>query len=104
MPAYLTEDELDQLIRSRLLRLEDRYGAQRIELTHDVLTGVVREHRDLRRAEEKVAEQAEQERHARPAPPSSARPNSIASGSRNGSGDSNPSESGDSNPSVRAGD
>ena len=62
--GYLTEAELDQLIRSRLLRLEDRYGAQRIELTHDVLTGVVREHRDRRRAEEKVAEQAEEERQA----------------------------------------
>ena len=47
VPKYLTEDELEQLIQSRLLRLEeDRYGAQWIELTHDVLTDVVREHRD----------------------------------------------------------
>ena len=39
------------------------HGAQRIELTHDVLTGVVREHRDRRRAEEEkamLAEAAEQ--------------------------------------------
>jgi WD40 repeat protein len=67
VPAHLTEDELGQLISSRLLRLEDRYGAQRIELTHDVLTGVVREHRDRRRAEEEkaaLATHAEQERQA----------------------------------------
>ena len=51
VPSHLTDDELDRLIRSRLLRLEEHYGAQRIELTHDVLTGVVREHRDRRRAE-----------------------------------------------------
>jgi WD40 repeat protein len=55
VPTHLTEDELAQLISSRLLRLEDRYGAQRIELTHDVLTRVVREHRDQRRQEEEKA-------------------------------------------------
>ncbi|WP_067672537.1 nSTAND1 domain-containing NTPase [Nocardia miyunensis] len=55
VPSYLTDDELARLIRKRLLRLEERYGAQRIELTHDVLTGVVREHRDKRRAEEEKA-------------------------------------------------
>ena len=55
VPSRLTEDELARLISSRLLRLEERYGAQRIELTHDVLTGVVREHRDRRRAEEERA-------------------------------------------------
>ena len=57
VPSHLTEDELDQLIRSRLLRLEEYYGAQRIELTHDVLTGVVREHRDRRRAEARVEQE-----------------------------------------------
>ena len=46
VPSRLTDDELDRLVGSRLLRLEDHYGAQRIELTHDVLTRVVREHRD----------------------------------------------------------
>ena len=51
VPALLTEDELDRLISRRLVRLEERYGAPRIELTHDVLTSVVREHRDRRRAE-----------------------------------------------------
>ena len=67
MPAHLTDDELVRLIRSRLLRLEERYGTQRIELTHDVLTGVVREQRDRRRAEDEksaLAAQLEQERHA----------------------------------------
>ena len=55
VPSRLTDDELARLIGSRLLRLEERYGAERIELTHDVLTGVVREHRDRRRAEEERA-------------------------------------------------
>jgi hypothetical protein len=71
VPSLLTEDELAQLISSRLLRLEDRYGAQRIELTHDVLTGVVREHRDRRREEARrtaelagLAVRVEQERQA----------------------------------------
>ena len=67
VPSRLTDDELSRLISSRLLRLEEYHGAQRIELTHDVLTGVVREHRDRRRAEvEKaaVAARAEQERQA----------------------------------------
>ena len=59
VPAHLTEDELDRLISSRLVRLEDRYGAPRIELTHDVLTRAVREHRDRRRADEEKAALAE---------------------------------------------
>lgn len=61
VPAYLTDAELTQLIRQRLLRLEERYGAQRIELTHDVLTGVVREHRDRRRVEEERQAAAQRE-------------------------------------------
>jgi WD40 repeat protein len=48
VPSRLTDDELTQLIGSRLLRLEERYGAQRIELTNDALTDVIREHRDRR--------------------------------------------------------
>jgi len=59
VPAHLTENELDRLIRARLVRIEDRYGAQWIELTHDVLTDTVREHRDRRRADEERAELAE---------------------------------------------
>ena len=52
VPAHLTDDQLDRLIGRRLVRLEERYGAQRIELTHDLLTRAVREHRDARRIEE----------------------------------------------------
>jgi WD40 repeat protein len=65
VPAHITEDELDRLISSRLVRLEDRDGAPRIELTHDVLTGAVREHRDKRRAEEDKAALAEAAKQAR---------------------------------------
>jgi hypothetical protein len=61
VPSRLTQDELNRLIRSRLLRLEERGGAQWIELTHDVLTGVVREHRDQRRAEKVAAAEAERQ-------------------------------------------
>ena len=67
VPTHLTEEELAQLISSRLLRLEDRDGAQWIELTHDVLTRVVREHRDRRRAQEEraaLAARIEEERQA----------------------------------------
>jgi WD40 repeat protein len=63
VPARLTDDELAQLIRSRLLRLEDHYGAQRIELTHDVLTSVVRDHRDRRRTEEETAALEAEKQH-----------------------------------------
>ncbi|MEU3012174.1 WD40 repeat domain-containing protein [Nocardia asteroides] len=63
VPSRLSGDELDRLIRSRLVRLEEYHGAQRIELTHDVLTGVVREHRDRRRSEtERTAHAARVER------------------------------------------
>jgi len=67
VPSILTDDELDRLIGSRLLRIVEYHGAQRIELTHDVLTRVVREHRDRRRGEEEkaaLAARAEQERQA----------------------------------------
>jgi WD40 repeat protein len=55
VPSHLTDDELAQLISSRLVRLEERYGTQRIELTHDVLTGVVQEHREQRQAADEKA-------------------------------------------------
>jgi hypothetical protein len=61
VPSQMTQEQLDRLINRRLLRLEERYGTPRIELTHDLLTHAVREHRDRRRAEE---EQAAQARHA----------------------------------------
>ena len=67
VPTHLTDEELSRLIHMRLLRLEERYGAQRIELTHDVLTRAIREHRDQRRAAEErdaLAVRAEEERRA----------------------------------------
>ena len=82
VPSRLTDDELARLIGSRLLRLEEYHGAQRIELTHDVLTGVVREHRDRRRAEEEKAElAARRKRRSKPLrrPRSGTQRNSTAS-------------------------
>ncbi|HKH44291.1 MAG TPA: hypothetical protein VKM72_06485, partial [Thermoanaerobaculia bacterium] len=38
----VTREALDKLTDRRLLRIEDRAGMQRLELTHDVLTGVIR--------------------------------------------------------------
>jgi|GEM_PF-2731324 len=52
------EGALQALIRGRLIR-RDR---QRIELTHDVLTGVVTQSRDQRRAEEEAAAATARER------------------------------------------
>ena len=54
-PAYLTPDQLDRLINQRLLRLEERYGTVRIELTHDLLTKAVLERRRQREVEEEKA-------------------------------------------------
>jgi len=54
----IASEALDRLVERRLLRVEDRGGVERIELTHDVLTGVIRASRDDRRRRE-AAEQAE---------------------------------------------
>lgn len=59
--ADLTDDELSQLIRLRLLRVEERYDTPCIELTHDVLTGVVRGHREDREKAQLLADAAERE-------------------------------------------
>lgn len=67
VPSRLTPEELDQLISSRLVRLAEYHGTQRIELVHDVLTGTVREHRDRREAEEdrrRAEQQKENEKAA----------------------------------------
>jgi len=45
-------DALDRLVRRRLLHVEERLGVQRIELTHDVLTDVVRRSREERHKQE----------------------------------------------------
>ncbi|MCP5231500.1 MAG: hypothetical protein H6948_05305 [Zoogloeaceae bacterium] len=67
VPSILAAEQLESLISRRLLRTETRFGVQRIELTHDLLTRVVREHRDLRRAEDEkaaIARRAEAARQA----------------------------------------
>ena len=69
VPSRLSEEDLAHLVDSRLLRVVDHYGAQRIELTHDVLTRAVREHREQRRAKEdrqraKALEEAAAQREA----------------------------------------
>ncbi len=56
----VTQQAIDALIHQRLIRLEERGGTQRIELTHDVLTKVVRESRDRHALEE--AHEAEERR------------------------------------------
>jgi tetratricopeptide (TPR) repeat protein len=62
----VTSPAIDELVRRRLLHIEDRLGLQRVELTHDVLTAVVKQSRDDRREREKAqaerlaAEQAAQ--------------------------------------------
>ena len=53
---------IDELVDRRLLRVEERLNVPRVELTHDILTGVVRTSRDSRRAREEKAE-AEQRQH-----------------------------------------
>lgn len=44
----VTRPLIDTLVARRLLRLEDRLGVQRVELTHDVLAEVIRAARDAR--------------------------------------------------------
>jgi WD40 repeat protein len=63
----VTRPVIETLVARRLLHLEERGRVPRIELTHDVLTGVVRESRDRRRqreaheATERARQRAEQE-------------------------------------------
>ena len=52
---------VDQLIDRRLLHVEERLNVRRVELTHDILTGVVKASRDSRRAREEK-EEVEQQR------------------------------------------
>src|SRR5262249_43373332 len=65
---------LATLVNRRLLRIEERLDVRRVELTHDVLCGVVRASRDLRlereereAIERKLAEQRQRERATRQA-------------------------------------
>jgi hypothetical protein len=63
---------LQLLVNRRLLRIEERLDLRRVELTHDVLCGVVKTSRDLRQTREardatelQLREQREKEREAR---------------------------------------
>jgi len=58
----ISKEHLAALVDRRLIRVEDRLGAQRIELTHDVLTRTIRKSRDARRARSRELEQLERER------------------------------------------
>ena len=56
---------IDELVRHRLLHLEDRLGIQRVELTHDVLTPVVKKSRDQRQQQEATLRAEQQARQVR---------------------------------------
>ncbi|MFO0908574.1 MAG: DUF2610 domain-containing protein [Isosphaeraceae bacterium] len=47
---------IDELVQRRLIHIEDRLDIQRVELTHDILTSVVKKSRDERRQREAAAE------------------------------------------------
>jgi tetratricopeptide (TPR) repeat protein len=55
----VTRPDIDLLVARRLLRIEERFGTQWVELTHDLLTGVIRQQRDLRREQTQAAQEAE---------------------------------------------
>lgn len=59
--AAAGEEALATLVNARLLVVEERNGVRRIELTHDILTGIARRSRDQRR-EREAAEKAEKEK------------------------------------------
>lgn len=52
---------LDELVQRRLLQVEERFGVQRIELTHDVLTEAIAKSRTERRQKEALAAAAGRE-------------------------------------------
>jgi WD40 repeat protein len=57
----VTAPALAALVARRLLRVDERLGRRRLELTHDVLTRVVRDSRDRRRTREAEAAAAARE-------------------------------------------
>jgi WD40 repeat protein len=56
----VTDQQLHLLIDRRLLRIEPYRGSERVELTHDLLTNVVREDRDLYDAKARVRQRLKQ--------------------------------------------
>ncbi len=65
--AGAAPDTLSILVNRRLLRIEERLDVRRVELTHDVLCGVVKSSRDLRREREarEATERLLAEQHGR---------------------------------------
>jgi WD40 repeat protein len=57
----VTREAVDRLIARRLLRVEERSGVLRLELTHDVLTQVAHQSRELRKAREAERRKQEEE-------------------------------------------
>ncbi|HSD60056.1 MAG TPA: hypothetical protein VLC55_04315 [Burkholderiales bacterium] len=60
----VSREAIDRLVAGRLLRVDERFGVRRLELTHDVLTRVVKESRDSRKAREAEAAVLARERAA----------------------------------------
>ena len=56
---------IDLLVNRRLLRIEDRLGVERVELTHDVLAEVIRASRDTRQQQAALAIAARHTRRQR---------------------------------------
>ncbi len=55
----INQKTVDMLVDRRLLRYEYRFGARYIELIHDSLTDIVRDHRDQRRQREALQEETQ---------------------------------------------
>jgi len=60
----VTREAIDTLIGRRLLRIEERFGTQWVELTHDLLTEVIRQQRDTRREAQEAEAQRERAERA----------------------------------------
>ncbi len=60
----ITAAAIDALVAGRLLRLDERFGVRRLELTHDVLTRVVMDSRNRRRALQAHAQALQQQAQA----------------------------------------
>src|SRR6185369_1709552 len=61
----VTRPLIDTLVSRRLLRIEDRLGVQRVELTHDVLAEVIRGSRDTRQQRQATEQLRQRERITR---------------------------------------
>lgn len=69
----VSREAIDHLVAARLLRIDDRFGVRRLELTHDVLTRVVKDSRDARQARELEQAAAQRTRDRGRAAPQPAR-------------------------------